>query len=353
MKKLFITVTLIAVTLAGTSCNKNVAPVADGVQMTNLVLRIDGTGDGQVKVTGDQSAASRSIKDIQVLIFDGRTGLLDAVARWDNPDTVYGFSGSDTVRCTAGQCISTSGGAFFADKRQFIAVKRVFIGDIGDFKAATVTLDDQAADRLTMVGFVEKNLVPGTDAITVPVRRLVCAVSLDSVKNEIEAPFCRDSVHISGAYLMNAPGIQSLDCGIAASSSLSSFDSWRARYARQNEGSSAAILSDSIPDVRIEPGSSYVGPHCFYCFSNDVEAKADGVSKSSSILVVECTVGGVPCVYPIVLPVLEANNRYRVSLTIRHYGGDPDERWKAVEFTDFTPIVTVSDWTDRNVVEEI
>lgn len=348
MKKLFITVTLIAVTLAGTSCNKNVALVADGVQMTNLVLRIDGTGDGQVKVTGDQSAASRSIKDIQVLIFDGRTGLLDAVARWDNPDTVYGFSGSDTVRCTAGPrivCAVANGPRDYTSDAS--------IGDIGDFKAATVTLDDQAADRLTMVGFVEKNLVPGTDAITVPVRRLVCAVSLDSVKNEIEAPFCRDSVHISGAYLMNAPGIQSLDCGIAASSSLSSFDSWRARYARQNEGSSAAILSDSIPDVRIEPGSSYVGPHCFYCFSNDVEAKADGVSKSSSILVVECTVGGVPCVYPIVLPVLEANNRYRVSLTIRHYGGDPDEPWKAVEFTDFTPIVTVSDWTDRNVVEEI
>ena len=68
--------------------------------------------------------------------------------------------------------------------------------------------------------------------------------------------------------------------------------------------------------------------------------------------VVEATVAGQPCVYPIRLGELKSNYKYKVSLTLKHIGGDPSNPWKKVEFTNLRASITVVDWTSGTPVSE-
>ena len=70
-------------------------------------------------------------------------------------------------------------------------------------------------------------------------------------------------------------------------------------------------------------------------------------------LVVEATVAGQECIYPIRLGELKSNFKYEVSLTLKHIGGDPSNPWKKVEFTDLGASIKVIDWTSGAAVSEI
>lgn len=341
-----------AAVLSLVSCNKdsvngniNAGTAGEG----QLIVSIS---DGMMtKVAGDQSTNDKTIKNAQVFIFNKRTNQIDNAAY----KTFASTSGSctmDALTCTYGE---KEIWAIVNAPKNYVAEGT--IKTVDDLKKTTVVLSDNKTDALVMAGSKSVSFTAPTLAETIDVRRLVAAVVLKSVRNDMSVPAYREKLAITGAYLMNVPSIQSFEevlgsgNGILASSTESPTSNWSAFYAKATAENVKDLLTDGFTKTNIEYGSGkeYTAPHTFYTYSNDfnkVEGKDNKTDKSSVYLVVECEVDGVACVYPVLLPALLNNNKYEVALTIQHVGGDPAKPWEKIHFTTFTPTINVVGWNE-------
>ena len=285
---------------------------------------------------------------MQIFIFNKSTEKIDAVYYEEGLSVTSGSYMVPAINCTVGERVVW---AVVNGPENYTTSSS--ITSLSSLKSATIRLENEALDFLTMSGFVEKSLSAGNDAVSVNVSRLVSAVVLASVENKMSVPSYRDKVYITGAYLLNVPGIQKLDGSILASGGESPVSDWYAWNAKQTSGTSASLLTESISETNIPYNAEHKVSHTFYTFSNDINALADGSSKSSTVLVVECRINGTDCVYPVYLPPLAANHKYSVSLKLEHIGGDPTQPWKKIEFSNFTPSIQVNPWTDEAVSDTI
>lgn len=342
-----------AAVLSLASCNKdsvnrngNDGPAGEG----QLIVSIS---DGMMtKVAGDQSTNDKTIKNVQVFIFNKRTNQIDNAVSENVTSTTGQYTLQQAITCTYGE---KEIWAIVNAPKNYVAEK--IIKTVDDLKKTTVALSDNKTDALVMAGSKSVSFTAPTLSETIDVRRLVAAVVLKSVRNDMSVPAYHEKLAITGAYLMNVPSIQSFEevlgsgNGILASSTESPTSNWSAFYAKATAENVKSLLTEGFTKTAIEYGSGkeYTAPHTFYTFSNDlnkVEGKDNKTDKSSVYLVVECEVDGVACVYPVLLPALENNNKYEVSLTIQHVGGDPAKPWEKIHFTTFTPTINVVGWND-------
>lgn len=320
-------------------------------QETSLSVTLNGLGEPATKVAGSQATNEKTVKNVQVFIFNTATGKIDNSFYQSGMDVSSGSFSLPAIQCTVGPrtvWVVVNGPRNYTEDEN--------INSLDKLKSITVSLSDNSVDALMMVGSASKTLAAGNDAVGVDVSRLVSAVVLESVSNEMLSEAYKDKVYITGAYLMNVPGVQKLDGSIASEGSESPASSWFSWYAKASGQQPVALLSESISPVKINYGSPYTEPHTFYSFSNNYSA-VEGVdsknAKTSTYLVVECSIDGQACIYPVLLPALVANIKYKVSLTIKHIGSDPDEPWKKIKFSDTVPTITVLPWTESPYNETI
>lgn len=325
------------------ACEKQRLEPKDGKVM--LSVNVEGADIlPETKAASQTETKESTIKNVQIFVFDKSTGLLDNAAYKDGLSEKSEYV-MEPLKCTTG------------DREIWVVVNAPenyveSVGRVSDLKSKALALSDNGLSSLVMSGSSVKTLVSGEESVTVTVSRLCAAVVLTKVENRMIVPAYRDKLKITGAYLMNVPAVQTLDGSISSDSAQST---WEAFYAKASSGGASGLLTEKITPVSIAYQKSHTASHSFYSYANgyDKVVGTDAKGKSSTYLVVECTVDGVACVYPVLLPALVANNKYKVSLTINHIGGDPDHPWRRVQFSSFTPTIKVQPWKASEISETI
>lgn len=340
----FLSIAVLISSVIACSCSRQYEYDAASGKVLLSVSIEDSAKKSGTKVAGQSENAESTIRSIQVFVFNKTTGQVDNAIYKDGLNSAGSYT-LDPMQCTVGE-------------REIWAIVNApsdYTGTITALEAlktTSVNLSDNGTTSLIMVGSSSKLLAAGTDAITLPVSRLCAAVVLTKVENQLLVPAYRDKLQITGAYLMNAPALQKLDGSVVSDSVESKWNAW---YGKAGASEAVPLLTEQISPVTIPYNESHIATHSFYTFANvlDMVEGTDAKGRSSTYLVVECTVNGVACVYPVLLPALSANNKYNVSLTVNHVGGDPDYPWKRVRFSAFTPSIAVEAWTDNAVTEKI
>lgn len=172
------------------------------------------------------------------------------------------------------------------------------------------------------------------------------------------------AVKITGVYLLNVPNKQNFTIpdsdqtavGNISSTTLLSKNDWISPTGKTSVQKELLLTSDvyAAADQALEYKAEFSKHSVLYSYPNDATAlPADTWAPSVTTMVVEAIVGGQPCIYPVQLGRLHSNYKYEVSLVIKHVGGDPDNPWKKIEFTDLDAIVKVVDWTTGANVSEV
>lgn len=352
---LFILAGAAALLLGLSSCNQGGLEPTGAEKGDNTLLTVR-VGNLSVTKAGDQSTNDVTINNVQVFVFNKDTGQIDNCKRQTFSATVNSCE-MNPMECTVGEKEIWAIVNWPVD----LTTAEANVTSLTDFKSRTATFADNRLDNLMMSGSIEsKSLSAGTDAATIEVSRLCAAVVLTQVLNRMEVNAYRDKFQVVGAYLMNVPGIQRVDGAIKASDAeCPAPASWYAWYKKATTAEPQELLSETfLPAPPKTPyGESYNVYHTFYTFANDYNyvegSTAGGGQKSSTYLVVECTVDGVPCVYPVLMPTMVRNKKYNVKLTVNHVGGDPDQPWNKIQFSAFTSSISIASWGSEDVIDTI
>ena len=349
-KFFFLIATTVAASLLLASCakeqNSYEGPVDFKVSVTTPIQ----SSMIETKAAGDQSTNDVTIKNMQVFVFDKATGQIDNCAYevFSSPKTTSATL-TNSISCTPGTKIIWA----LANWPEDLTTAGANVVTVADLKSRTAALSGNAVDALLMTGYKD-NVTFNSPSLseTVSVSRLCAAVVVKSVINKMLVSAYQNNVAITGAFLMNVPAIQNVEGSIVASSGSSPVSNWMAMYARPT----SELLNESFAAVNIPYNTpAHTTLHTFYTFANDYDAVlGDGSAKSSTYLKVELNVNGTTYYYPVLMPALERNKKYEVTLTVNHISGitDPTD-WKLASANVLTPTISVSGWTTLGIDETI
>jgi len=353
MKTLFKMIAVSAAVLSMASCqkmfNSNSSVNGDGEQCQ---LFVDFSG-AETKVPGLNDSFEKNIKDVQVFVFNKATGKIDASIHQSGLDANGTYAMTKSLNCTRGEreiwaLVNAPVNHVDGD-----AANR--ISTIDQLKAVSTRLVDNSSDALVMVGSEVKTLAADTESVNVKVSRVCAAVVISSIKNEMGVPAYQldGKLKITGAYLLNVPNTQRYDLTTKASTLENGY--WISPGKKTSAAAELKLTSDTYPsgEQQLNYGSAFDNKSTFYAYPNDATAAPAATwTQSATVLVVEALVDGQPCIYPVRLGVLQSNYKYAVSLTIKHIGGDPEEPWKKIEFTNLGASISITDWTTGAAINE-
>lgn len=321
----------------------------------NLEVSLGGVDFRATKVAGQTYDKEAMIQNIQLFVFrtgadDG--GVLDAAfsAGFDAALN-YNAASSGKYSCPSLQCTVGTREVWAVVNAPSDYTKDGTIGNRSDLLAKTITLKDNEANKLFMIGSKSDEFNSGTQVVDVTVKRVCASVVLQSVKNDMEAAIYRKSgtFKIKSVYLINVPAMMNY-AQTTTSSSLSELD-WYAKLGKETDTAKAALICDNSSEETVDYGKTHSTVHTFYMFANSCETSTStSWSPRATCLVVEAAYNDGSswhdCYYPIPLYKtgvnIEPNKSYTVSLTIRRPGStNPNE---PVEFDDVTGTITVSQW---------
>lgn len=297
------------------------------------------------RASGDERNDEK-INSVQILVFNTLTGKLDGSLYRDGLQDYGKWTGSEKVNCTTGPRKVYA----IVNARTNYVDGANEVHDLSEMDGLVTSLADNSATSLVMSGISpEQTFSAPEQSITVNVSRICASVVLKEVVNQMYSPAYQDKVRLTGAYIMNVPG-ETLLAGKAVQSSASlPSGKWYARNAEERTSAVAALLSTDYAgaSASLQYGKATSVGSVFYTMPNDLtQEAATPWSQSATYLVVEADIDGTPCVYPIRLNAIESNRRYEVSLVLHRVGGNPDEPYKEIEFSDVTPTIIVTDWTE-------
>ena len=354
MKDLVKVFAVLLAALSCPSCDKGFVSAVEEGKPCVLDVCVGGALEASVGTRAGSGNADEKISSVQIMVFNTGTGQLDGALYKGNLEAYGQWNGTDRIYCTTGPrqvyaIVNSPVNYVEGDSK---------VSDIGDLKSVMVSLADNGTSRLVMAGASEiRTLTSPEESITVNVDRLCAAVVLKEVTNRMYAPVYRDRVRITGAYLMNVPGVCPLvdDASFTAASLESG--KWYARNAEDRSSPVSGLLSASYSGTSapLEYDRTTQFGTVFYAFPNEIETAASDVWRpSSSYLVVKASIDGKDCVYPVRLGALEGNKRYEVSLVLHRVGGNPDSPYDEIEFSDVIPTLVVTDWADGDpIMQEI
>lgn len=184
--------------------------------------------------------------------------------------------------------------------------------------ASVTRLEDNAPGSFVMSGSRSIELVGNTDT-EIPLKRYVAKVSLGRVINALSGAYASRELMIRSVYL--------LDVAANSTYGLSAPTEWYNRMSKESTPADELISRTGLSAV-VPSGGSRELDCVFYPYPNPTESNANGGiwSARHTKLVVEASIGGQICYYPVVLPVLQRNRTYSISdLTITMFGSDnPD-----------------------------
>ena len=374
MKKLFLIAAAAAVLLTVDSCQKKEvdAPVIEEEGIVEVSFSLDGM-DATVGTRALDTSLENSIKSVQIFVFrkgGAQDGKVDNAVYVPLNTAVSSTYQVSPFKCTVGDREAWTVVNAPEDYTQSVTT-------LAELKTKTVKLSDNADDsgqKLLMVGnvmtaedgqTVVTKFTSGELKVKMKVARLVAGVRLAKVVNKMQVPSLQGSVSITGAYLMNVPGLQRLDGTLKASSASDIVDAnWYAKNKKASSGPLVLLVQSAGSPVAVPYGDTGIAPdYLFYTLPTDIggplndktqRVESDGNKfRTSTYLVVEAKVGDIDCVYPVLLPEMEANKKYSVSLEINHIGGDPQKPWEKIKFTDFGASISITDWTSVDYPETI
>ncbi|MBR5300427.1 MAG: hypothetical protein IKU36_09290 [Bacteroidales bacterium] len=304
--------------LALASCNEMPysAPVAEGMVELNVEVPVAST-----RVTGTP-AAEDAVANLQVFVFDQSSGVLEAYGNQNNTKSLK-------LTCLPGD-------------KDIVALVNApscaSVATLAALQAKTSSLSDNAAGSLVMSGSVRKTLSSTDKSVTIDVSRIAAKVTLLSVKNAMELKANQDKEFVvTGVYLINVTGSRKY-------LSDSTPGTWyhKMRYESSN---TLSFLYDT-PKSTVKWNETYSNQHHFYCYPNttSTDANAGTWTPRKTRLVVEATLGGEKCYYPVTLAEISQNTAYNVTLTVTRPGSMSPDIPISTEEATFT--VNVKDWID-------
>lgn len=276
------------------------------------------------KVAGE--SVDDDITTLQVFVFDD-LGNLEA----------YGYKYADalSLKCIPGK------------KTVAALVNAPLIPSIASYSQLTATVSQLSSNiigGLVMEGEIDVELTT-SQKVVVPVSRLVAKVTLNKIENAFELDYHKAKEFVlNSVYLINVAGDKKY-------LSKESPQTWINKS--QNEFSDLEYLYDSLKETQLEYGNEYSTKHYFYCYPNPTQEDNNDQEWSPRYtrLVVEATLGGEKCYYPVTLPKVEQNTAYEISLKVTRPGSDSPDKPVSTLVAEFT--VDVVDWTVKEAIEEI
>ena len=300
-----------------TACNEQVIELSDeSVGKVELGVTLPAA---MTKVSG--ASSENDVNDLQIFVFDD-SGSLEA----------YGHTASTslTLNCFPGS------------KTVVALVNAPALSDVTSYSELTATasaLSDNAVSSLVMEGEVPVDLKAST-SVTVPVERIVAKVTLTKIVNALELDYHRKMTFaVTSVYLINVAGDRKY-----LSDSDPALDKWYHKM-KYESANTLPFLYDA-PKTSVKYGTTYSSQHHFYCYPNHTETDANEGTWTArkTRLVVEATLGGETCYYPVTLTDIDQNTAYTVTLTVTRPGSPSPDIPVSTEEATFT--VKVRDWTD-------
>ena len=214
---------------------------------------------------------------------------------------------------------------------------------LGTVRDITVRLEDNSKGDLVMYG--EKQFTIGSNGsnVTVDVKRVVAKIALGNVINEMKDPvFQAMEFEIRRIFISNVSGLSD----ITGSDSPTLWYNMNGTWNDESDEVKALIEDDGI-DTVIPYKGNYQQEHYYYAYPNDTETDSfDSIwSPRFTRLVIEASLGGDICYYPIPFGNIEANHTYTINnLTITKPG--TQYPWEEIDGEACTFTVNVSDWEE-------
>lgn len=315
MKKRFYFAAFVAAMALVSCTERNADPVvSDGmvelqVNVPCLETKVSGTPQNEDKIS-----------DLQVFVFDKESGILEA----------YGNGSTATLKIT---CVPGN--------KEIVALVNApslaGIASLSELQGKKSALGDNASGKLVMSGQMTRQLTPSDNAVTVNVSRLAAKVTLLNIKNQMSLEVNKDKEFVvTAVYMINAAGDR-------AYLSSSTPEVWYNKM--KYEAGCPNFLYDA-PKATLGVGQVYSTQHHFYCYPNMTTTDAnDGTwSARKTRLVVEATLGGETCYYPVTMSNLAQNTSYTVALTVTRPGSSSPDI--PISTNEATFSVNVKNWTD-------
>lgn len=325
MKKRFYLAAFAAMALV--SCNEKNADLPQvPVENETVVLEVN-VPAVMTRVKGSATGED-NVADLQVFVFND-SGVLEA----------YGHAASKSLNLT---CVPGA-------KRVVALVNAPSLSGtatLDDLQEAKSSLADNAAGRLVMASkVISETLAADKDnSMTIEVERLAAKVVLASVKNAmaLEADQKKDFT-IKAVYLTNVAGDR-----LYLSDSTPS--KWYDMMMYESENT-LAFLHDE-PATKLAYNATYSTGHYFYGYPNPAttDANAGSWTPRKTRLVVEATLGGEVCYYPVTLDNMQRNTEYIINLTVTRLGSPDPDTPVTTGVASFT--VKVKDWVDGGTINE-
>lgn len=315
MKKRFYFAALVAA-IALASCTERNADLVESDEMMELFVNVPCL---ETKVSGNPQDEGK-VSDLQVFVFDKETGILES----------YGNASTSSMKLS---CVP-------GNKEIVALVNAPSLSDIAtltELQEKKSLLTDNASGRLVMSGQMTRKLTPSDNAATVNVSRLAAKVTLMNVKNQMSLEVNKQKEFVVTAiYMINAVGDRTY-------LSSSTPEVW---YNKMMYETGCPDFLYDAPKVTIPLGQAYSTQHHFYCYPNLTMSDANEGTWSArkTRLVVEATLGGETCYYPVTMSDLAPNTSYSIALTVTRPGSlSPDI---PITTNEATISVNVMQWID-------
>lgn len=282
MKKLPIFICAMGAILFGVSCNKTTAPqtTEEDVQQTQASLTInllEGT-----KSTASSSDKDKTVNNIQVLVFNlDKDGEAEAWTKSNSKDNI------PTMLVSFG-------------RKEIWAIANCkedldHVLSINDLLSKQYTLDNTDVGSLLMAGKNQTTVITSNPSVSIAITHLQSKVTVKKITRQFTTYAQQiKEMTINGIYLINAVGATHFDGTLS--------DVWVNKHGHTNNAYDK-VLYDAVGQT-VANGNSYTTTHNFYPFPNNStnELTSGDGSNVKTMLVVDCTLGGRPCYYPLWLP---------------------------------------------------
>ncbi len=327
--KIFLAAVAAAAALVGCTKNRDAETVCDNsAETAELIVNIPLDGlknDGLTKASGTVSRTDEeAVKSVQAFVFNNAGNL-----------ETYESANSGTLNLSC-----TRGDKIVAALVNAPAVSG--ITTLGELLDKTTALSDNAVGSFVMFGQMDVPVNEASVSVTLEVHRFASKVVIQKITNKMTLPQYQSSpVAVTGIYLINVAG----DAPVSGSEAPSL---WLNK--KKNEASAENLYYEKLSSLNIAYNSSEEAEHYFYCYPNptDADNTDEEWSPRHTRLVVEASVGGKKCYYPITLPVMSANTVYTIGeLTLTRLGTETPDVETVLGSASFT--ITVAPWIAEEV----
>lgn len=222
-------------------------------------------------------------------------------------------------------------------------------------------LENNSLANLVMFGSKDVSLT-SSGSQSIPVSRLVAKLGIKKISVDFSDPSLAGKAFvIKGIYVTNAYLTSTLGADYSAAALNAGTAYWQNRMGFQSSSALNPLLAETGLTIPVTAGASYTTEHYFYCYPNQVLSTADdrnmsAWSKRCTRMVIEATVGGTTCYYPITVAnaskgIIRNNTYIADEVIIQKMGyADPEGNGPAVLQTNWS--VYAAPWDNGGTINE-